>query len=408
MREGWQEKYLGEVCEMIKRGISPKYTEGVGICVINQKCIRNHEINLSVSRLHDNNLKQVNPERLIRLGDVLVNSTGTGTLGRVAQVRKIQNIDCTVDTHVTIVRPLPDLFFKDFFGYALIKIEEEITKSGEGASGQTELARTKLQNDFKISFPKSLTEQKQIVKILDQVFEGIDQAKINIEKNIENAKELFQSKLNEIFSQKGEGWEEKKLEKLSIIKSGGTPSRSKKEYWDESSIAWYSSGELNELFTKDPKRYITIEGLENSNAKVFPQGSLLIGMYDTAALKMSIIDRDASFNQAICGIEPNKDINLIFILHAINSIKPEILKLRRGVRQKNLNQKKIKEIRISIPKIEIQNAIVKKLELYQQKTQSLNSINIQKLNNLEELKKSVLQKAFAGELTGKELPVEVD
>lgn len=60
-------------------------------------------------------------------------------------------------------------------------------------------------------------------------------------------------------------------------------------------------------------------------------------MYDTAALKMSLLDRIAAFNQAIAGVKPNKQIDLVFILHAINSVKPDILSLRRGVRQKNLS-----------------------------------------------------------------------
>jgi len=73
--------------------------------------------------------------------------------------------------------------------------------------------------DYEVDFPESLEEQKAIVKILDEAFAKIDQAKANIEKNIENAKELFQSKLNEIFSQRGEGWEEKTL--IDIAKEFG-------------------------------------------------------------------------------------------------------------------------------------------------------------------------------------------
>ena len=167
--EGWEEKTLGEVCEIIKRGIAPKYINDGGLIVINQKCIRDHKINLAVSRNHDNNLKKVNPERLIKLGDVLVNSTGTGTLGRVAQIREDKHIGCTVDTHVTIVRPKKDLFFNDFFGFALIKIENEIIKAGEGASGQTELAKNKLEKEFKICFPHEHKLQKHYVFLLDSL-----------------------------------------------------------------------------------------------------------------------------------------------------------------------------------------------------------------------------------------------
>jgi len=243
-----------------------------------------------------------------------------------------------------------------------------------------------------------LEEQKQIVAVLDKAFAAIDQAKTNIEKNLQNAKELFQSKLNEIFTQKGEGWEAKKLGDLSYVKSGGTPLRSKKEYWDEGYIPWYSSGELNDLFTKESERFITDKGLEGSNAKLFPKGSLLIGMYDTAALKMSIIDRNATFNQAIAGVVPSESLNLLFILHAINAIKSELLKQRRGVRQKNLSLTKIKDIQLSVPPIGTQNQIVEYLDSLHSEIHEVICKYQQQLCNLECLNKTILQKAFSGEL----------
>lgn len=162
----WENKKLDEICEMINRGVSPKYIESKGLCVLNQKCIRDHKINFDLARLHDVKNKKVALDKYIKIGDVLVNSTGTGTLGRVAQVREL-NIEATVDSHVTIVRPIKNLFYSEFFGYGLIFIEKEITKRGDGCGGQIELARNTLKNDFRICFPKSLTEQKSIVAKLD-------------------------------------------------------------------------------------------------------------------------------------------------------------------------------------------------------------------------------------------------
>ncbi|TOY93620.1 restriction endonuclease subunit S [Vibrio fluvialis] len=159
----WQTKKLGDVCDIIKRGIAPKYLEDGGVCVINQQCIRDHAINYDLARRHDVSVKKVPQERYIKVGDVLVNSTGTGTLGRVAQVRNMPVEPSTVDTHVTIVRPKEDYFFDEFFGYMLIMIEDQITSSGEGASGQTELSRTKLEKEFFVSYPTSKSEQQKIV-----------------------------------------------------------------------------------------------------------------------------------------------------------------------------------------------------------------------------------------------------
>ncbi|MBD2083779.1 restriction endonuclease subunit S [Coleofasciculus sp. FACHB-542] len=154
-----------------------------------------------------------------------------------------------------------------------------------------------------------------------------------------------------------QGWKLKTLGEIAEVHSGGTPLKSRNEYWF-GDIPWYSSGELNDTFTKASKELITPKGLEKSNAKLFPKGSLLIGMYDTAALKMSILDRDAAFNQAISGVKPNENIDLKFILFAINSRRFEILNQRRGVRQKNLSLAKIKNIALPIPSLPEQKRIV--------------------------------------------------
>jgi type I restriction enzyme S subunit len=195
----WQTKKLGEVCDIITRGISPKYIESDGICVLNQKCIRDHKINYELSRLHDNKAKRVNNEKIIQLGDVLVNSTGTGTLGRVAQVREISTI-ATVDSHITIVRPKKGLFYNDFFGYALIFIEDEIAKKGEGCGGQTELARSTLKNDFVIKYPASLQDQQRIVFELDTLLTQAKKLISIYQKKLINLEELKKSILQNTFN----------------------------------------------------------------------------------------------------------------------------------------------------------------------------------------------------------------
>lgn len=397
MKAGWQVKKLGEVCEFINRGISPVYVEDGGIAVINQKCIRDHSVNLSLARRHSVEAKRVNSDRLVQQGDVLVNSTGTGTLGRVAQVREQLPEITTVDSHVTIVRPSRGMFYQDFFGYALIAVEELIQSRGAGCGGQTELARRVLATDMSVSFPIDLPEQQRLVEILDEAFASIDAAKANAEQNLDNARELFDSYLAQVFSQHGEDWVEKRLGDIAEVQSGGTPLVANKDYWN-SDIAWYSSGELNQIYTCASERTISIAGLNNSNAKLFPKGSLLIGMYDTAALKMSVLDRDATFNQAIAGVKPNEKVSMLFVLYAINAIKPQILSQRRGVRQKNLSLTKIKEIPIGLPNMTVQQAIVVKLDTLSAKTKKLEAIYRQKIAALDELKQSLLHQAFTGEL----------
>jgi type I restriction enzyme S subunit len=121
-------------------------------------------------------------------------------------------------------------------------------------------------------------------------------------------------------------------------------------------------------------------------------------MYDTAALKMSILDRDGAFNQAIAGVRPCDAIEMEFILHAINAVKPALLLQRRGVRQKNLSLEKIKNIVLPIPDRTQQRTVVSDLRDLSAETKRLESIYQQKLAALEALKKSFLHQAFSGEL----------
>ena len=158
----YNEVKLAEVASYISRGITPSYTDADGLCVINQKCIRNGSLSLAESRLHNESKKIVPTDKIVQPMDILVNSTGTGTLGRVAQVTA--NIRATVDSHVTIVRPSKEVDAL-FLGYAVKWRKPFIEALAEGSTGQTELSRFRLGDEITIPLP-SLVEQQQIAGIL--------------------------------------------------------------------------------------------------------------------------------------------------------------------------------------------------------------------------------------------------
>lgn len=149
--QGWKSKRLAELTCLLARGVSPKYTESGGISVLNQKCIRNRSINFALGRRHDNLLKNVD-SKIIEVGDVLVNSTGVGTLGRTAIVNRLDESQITTDSHVTIVRIDAKKANKYYAGYTISNKENEIEQLGEGSTGQTELSRDNLGN-LKIVIP---------------------------------------------------------------------------------------------------------------------------------------------------------------------------------------------------------------------------------------------------------------
>jgi len=131
---------LEEVASFIKRGITPKYVEDDGICVLNQKCIRDGRVSLEPARLTNKNTR-INAEKVLQNGDILVNSTGTGTLGRTAPFFYSNGIEqAVVDTHVTIVRLETGTGNARYLAYVLRQCEPAIVNMAKGATNQVELS----------------------------------------------------------------------------------------------------------------------------------------------------------------------------------------------------------------------------------------------------------------------------
>ena len=385
MKAGWQTNKLGEVCSFLNRGISPKYLEEGGICVLNQKCVRDHAVNFFLARRHDNTAKRVSSDRLVQAGDVLINSTGTGTLGRVAQVRKAPIEPTTVDSHVTIARPLPGKFFSEFFGYMLIFIEEAIKKAGEGCGGQTELARAVLAEKFSVTYPSSHSEQHRIVAILDEAFDGIATARANAEKNLKNARALFDSHLHSVFTEWGEGWVETTIDKISTNldskripitksdrKSGEYP------YYGASGIVDYVAD-----YIFDGDALLVSEDGANLLARSTPIAFSVSGRYwvnnHAHILKFEHMATQRFVEFYLASIRLDEYIT--------------------GAAQPKLNQKALNFIPIPIPvAIDTQKLIVERIESMQEETQRLESLYQRKLAALDALKQSLLHQAFSGAL----------
>lgn len=139
--KGWSVRKLGDVCTYLNRGLSPKYVDENGVLVINQKCIRDFSVDYTKARRHDPLQRKIDGRSLV-IGDVLVNSTGVGTLGRVAQVLALTETTI-VDSHVTVLRAGAELSWP-YLGLWMNRKQPEIEAMGEGSTGQTELSRSKL------------------------------------------------------------------------------------------------------------------------------------------------------------------------------------------------------------------------------------------------------------------------
>ena len=398
MKAGWQRNKLGDVCSFLNRGISPKYLDQGGICVVNQKCVRDHLVSYEQARRHDVSAKTVSAERFIQLGDVLVNSTGTGTLGRVAQVREEPAVPTTVDSHVTIIRPIPGKFFPDFFGYMLIVIEEAIKEAGEGCGGQTELARSVLTEQFLVSYPTVVAEQQRIVGILDEAFDGIATAKANAEQNLQNARALFESYLKSVFTQRGEGWVEKRLGEVYDVRDGTHDS----PRYHATGFPLITSKNLKrEGLSFDDVNLINEQDFVKINQRsAVHKGDVLFAMIGTIG------------NPTLVTVEPNfaiKNVALFkipqgqsgaFLKHYLASgwVISKMMQEARGTTQKFVGLGYLRDFPINVPPLAKQLEVVESLDELSAETQCLESLYQRKLAALDELKKSLLHQAFAGKL----------
>jgi type I restriction enzyme S subunit len=169
MKNEWEKVKLGDIATYINRGIAPRYAEG-GSVIINQKCIRDGVIKLEESKTYSKE-QNVSKEKYLQNKDILICSTGTGTLSRVGQVKNVFP-NLTVDSHVSIVRINENIADQLFIGFNLKSREKEIESLAEGSTGQTELPREKLKS-LEISLPP-LPVQQSIAQILSSLDDKIE------------------------------------------------------------------------------------------------------------------------------------------------------------------------------------------------------------------------------------------
>ena len=376
MKAGWQTNKLGEVCSFLNRGISPKYLEEGGICVLNQKCVRDHAVNFFLARRHDNTAKRVSSDRLVQAGDVLINSTGTGTLGRVAQVRKAPIEPTTVDSHVTIARPLPGKFFSEFFGYMLIFIEEAIKKAGEGCGGQTELARAVLAEKFSVTYPSSHSEQHRIVAILDEAFDGIATARANAEKNLHNARAVFESVLDSVQG------EETPLGSYVNIKTGKLDANAATE---NGAYPFFTCA----------KEIYAIDNYAFDCEAILLAGNNAVGDFNVKHYKGKF---NAYQRTYVITVPDENRLSYRFLYFQMLKSLRRFKEQSVGAGTKFLKLGMIKDLEISLPSITKQIETASRLDSLLEETQRLESLYQRKRAALDALKQSLLHQAFSGAL----------
>lgn len=338
--------------------------------------------------------KKVEQKKLI-YGDILVEKSG-GTdkypVGRVVFYDKCEDTYLS-NNFITVFRAKEDIVYNKFLFYFLMfnYNKEGMVKYYNKTTGIQNLRVNNLIQELQIPVP-TLDIQKQIVEVLDKSQNLIDSRK----KQIELLDSLIESIFYDMFGDpvlNDRGWEVKKLENFGKWGSGGTPSRKNKDFF-KGEINWFSAGELNHRYIYESNEKITQEAIDSSSAKLFKKGTLLIGMYDTAAFKLSILSKDSSSNQACANLECNKNYNIEWIYDLFKIMRPIYLQSRTGVRQKNLSQNTIKNFMSISPPLPLQNQFAQKVQKIEYQKQLLEK----SLKLLENNYNNLMQRAFKGEL----------
>lgn len=310
--------------------------------------------------------------------------------------KMITAVDCTI-----IRFDQKQLISNWFLYYSLSnEYQNEIQKQVTGATRQ----RISRKNLGLVSVPiPPLPEQQRIVSILDEAFSAIERSRNNAEQNLKNAKELFESYLQGVFE--NGNWETKKWGELCNFVRGPFGGSLKKNVFKESGYVVYEQKHAIHDHFNQLRYFIDEEKFnEMKRFEVFP-GDIIMSCSGVTLGRVAVVPDGIPkgiINQALLKLTPKKNVSVHFIKHWLRSniFQKIIFDYSGGAAIPNVPSAKIlKDIKIPCPSLKEQERTVIEIETVLIETQKLEAVYQKKLANLEELKKSILQKAFAGELT---------
>jgi type I restriction enzyme S subunit len=394
MKEGWEIKDLGDVCHF-QNGFAfkSKTFKEYGEPVVRITNIQNDTIDSKGFVYIDRNDYNKDLSKYeVKKGDLLIAMSGA-TTGKIGIHHTEQVL--LLNQRVGLFKPQETLNKQFLYYFLSTKVEESLSISAGAA--QPNLSTEQIKS-FKIPVPP-LSEQQRIVSILDQAFAAIDKAKVNAEHNLKNAKELFESHLQGIVTN-GNKWEKKTLAQISKTFGRGK-SKHRPRNWEGlygGKYPFIQTGDIrncNHFITEYTQTYNEV-GLAQS--KLWPSGTICITIAANIA-ETGILTFDSCFPDSVIGIVVNEKLaDRDFVEYLLQSFKVRIQSLGKGSAQANINMGTFENELFPFPPVQEQKAIVDKLNKLAIECNKLEEIYIKKSNDLEELKKSILQKAFAGEL----------
>jgi type I restriction enzyme S subunit len=361
VKEGWEVKRLGEVCDFDKNQDLHRGLPYVGL----------ENIESNTARFIGSKVPQAVKSSTFRFSQ---HHVLYGRLRPYLNKALAPDFDGHCSTEIFPLKP-SSILRRDYLLYWLLS-DETCTRINETCTG-TRMPRAQMNEVLGFEFPlPPLPDQKRIVGILDEAFAGIDTAKANAEKNLQNARALFESHLQSVFSQRGEGWVETTIGDQLILQRGFDIT--KKEQI-KGTVPVVSSGGIKSYHnTAKSKGPGVVIGRKGTLGKVF----YIEGNFWPHDTTLWVKD-----------FKGNEEKFVFYLFLGLN-----VKKLDSGTANPALNRNQVHPITITWPQVAKQKAIVEQLDTLSAETQRLAGIYERKLAALEALKKSLLHRAFAGEL----------
>ena len=405
MKAGWQSKPLGEVCKTGSGGTPLKsrkeFYENGTIPWLMSGEVSQGEVHEATRFITKKGLEN-SSARIFPINTVLVAMYGA-TAGQVG----ILKFEASTNQAVCGILP-SEQFIPEFLYYFFLSKKDALISQATG-NAQPNISQIKIKN---ISVPIiNLDQQQRIVAILDQAFEGIAKARTNAEQNLQNARALFESHLQSVFTERGEGWVKKKLGETSILKiidgDRGINYPSKEEFSDDGFCLFLNTKNVR----PDGFNFDTTMFISEKKDKVLRNGKLqrqdvILTTRGTIG-NVAIFDANVEFeniriNSGMLIFRPNKEkllSSFLFEVFRSSIMKDQMIRHVSGAAQPQLPIKTLIDFEIPVPDtLESQREIVASVREIDAETRRLGAIYQRKLTLLDELKKSLLQQAFAGEL----------
>jgi type I restriction enzyme, S subunit len=414
--QGWEEASIGDVTTLVYR-----YPTYYGITYVDdgvpevrgELLLDNGEIESDRRKFRFIAKDTANKFPKVQLdpGDIVMSVRGT--MGKIGIVRE-QLRGAVITANLIRLSPRREMILPDFFRLALLT--PEFSQALNSASPQTTIKTITAPalKDLTLAVPHAISEQRKIAAVLGLVQRAIEQQ----ERLIALTTELKKTLLHKLFTEglRGEpqkqteigpvpeSWEIRAIGEICELGSGGTPNRSKAEYWEGGHISWVKTGEVDYCMINDTEEKITSAGLANSSAKIFPSGTLLMAMYGQGITrgKVAMLGVEAATNQACVAIFPRGDLRTKFLYYWFEHKYEQIRNLGHGANQKNLSAEILKGSLVAYPRDkDVQDAIVTSLETLDQKL----SVSRRKRTVFQDLFRSLLHQLMTAQIRVNDLDV---